>query len=125
MPRILLVEDDKPNLEILVRRLTRSGYQVLTATTGAEARDLATTELPDVVLMDVGLPDHDGWEITRQLRAHPATQALPIIALTGHIMPDERESAIQAGCNDFHGKPVEFPRLLEQIAALLGKGGPS
>lgn len=125
MPRILLVEDDKPNLDILVRRLTRSGYQVLTATTGAEARNVATTELPDVVLMDVGLPDYDGWEITRQLRAHPATQALPIIALTGHIMPDERESAIQAGCNDFHGKPVEFPRLLQQIAALLGKGGPS
>jgi len=71
--------------------------------------------------MDVGLPDVDGWEVTRQLRAEPATRGLPIIALTGHIMPDERESAIAAGCNDFHGKPVEFTRLLQQITALLPK----
>lgn len=122
MPRILLVEDDKPNRDILARRLTRSGYLVLTAATGEEARNLATVELPDVVLMDVGLPDLDGWEITRQLRANPATQSLPIIALTGHVMPDERESAIQAGCNDFHAKPVEFTRLLQQISELLPKG---
>jgi CheY-like chemotaxis protein len=98
---------------------------VLTAATGEEARNVATAELPDVVLMDVGLPDFDGWEITRQLRADPATQALPIIALTGHIMPDERESAIQAGCNDFHAKPVEFTRLLQQISDLLPKGDAS
>lgn len=125
MPRILLVEDDKPNRDILTRRLSRSGYTVLSAATGEEARNLATAELPDVVLMDVGLPDFDGWEITRQLRANPATQALPIIALTGHIMPDERDSAIKAGCNDFHGKPVDFTRLLQQIAALLPKGDAS
>lgn len=122
MPRILLVEDDKPNRDILARRLTRSGYLVLTAATGEEARDLAVKELPDVVLMDVGLPDFDGWEITRQLRANPSTQTLPIIALTGYIMPDERESAIRAGCNDFHAKPVEFTRLLQQISAILTKG---
>lgn len=122
MPRILLVEDDKPNLNILVRRLTRSGYTVLTASTGEEARNLATSELPNMILMDVSLPDLDGWEVTRQPRANPATRFLPIIALAGHIMPDERESAIQAGCNDFHGKPVEFPRLLQQISALLPKG---
>lgn len=125
MPRILLVEDDKPNRDILTRRLTRCGYEVLSAATGEEARDLATAELPDVVLMDVGLPDLDGWEITRQLRANPTTQSLPIIALTGHIMPDERDSAIQAGCNDFHAKPVEFTRLLQQIAAILPKGDAS
>jgi CheY-like chemotaxis protein len=125
MPRILLVEDDKPNRDILARRLSRNGYTVLTAATGEEARNTAMTELPDVVLMDVGLPDIDGWEVTRQLRAHAATQALPIIALTGHIMPDERESAIQAGCNDFHAKPVEFTRLLQQITALLPKGNAS
>ena len=125
MPRILLVEDDKPNRDILTRRLTRSGYTVLTAATGEEARNLATAELPDVVLMDVGLPDLDGWEITRQLRANTTTQSLPIIALTGHIMPDERDSAIGAGCNDFHAKPVEFTRLLQQIAALLPKGDAS
>lgn len=125
MPRILLVEDDKPNRDILARRLTRSGYMVLTAATGLEARDLATKELPDVVLMDVGLPDYDGWEITRQLRSNPSTQTLPIIALTGHIMPDERQSAIQAGCNDFHAKPVEFTRLLQQISAFLPKGDAS
>jgi CheY-like chemotaxis protein len=122
MPRILLVEDDELNRNILTRRLTRCGYTVLTAATGEEARNVATAELPDVVLMDVGLPDLDGWEITRQLRANPATQSLPIIALTGHIMPDERESAIAAGCNDFHAKPVEFDRLLQQISALLPKG---
>jgi two-component system cell cycle response regulator DivK len=122
MPRILLVEDDKPNRDILTRRLTRCGYTVLTAATGEEARSVATAELPDVILMDVGLPDFDGWEITRQLRANPATQSLPIIALTGHIMPDERESAIAAGCNDFHAKPVEFDRLLQQISAFLPKG---
>lgn len=122
MPRILLVEDDKPNRDILTRRLSRSGYEVLTAATGEEARNLATAELPDVVLMDVGLPDLDGWEVTRQLRANPTTQALPIIALTGYIMPDERESAIQAGCNDFHAKPVEYARLLQQISELLPKG---
>ena len=125
MPRILLVEDDKPNRDILTRRLTRSGYTVLTAATGEEARNVATAELPDVVLMDVGLPDYDGWEITRQLRANPATQELPIIALTGHIMPDERESAIAAGCNDFHAKPVEFTRLLQQISAFVPKGDAS
>ena len=125
MPRILLVEDDKPNRDILTRRLIHSGYTVLTAATGEEARDVAMAQLPDVVLMDVGLPDLDGWEITRQLRANRATQALPIIALTGHIMPDERESAIQAGCNDFHAKPVEFARLLQQIAELLPKGDAS
>jgi CheY-like chemotaxis protein len=119
MPRILLVEDDKPNRDILTRRLTRSGYTVLTAANGVEARTVATAELPDLILMDVGLPDVDGWEVTRQLRAEPATRGLPIIALTGHIMPDERERAIAAGCNDFHGKPVEFSRLLQQIIALL------
>jgi CheY-like chemotaxis protein len=105
--------------------LSRTGHTVLTAATGEEARILALSELPDVVLMDVGLPDFDGWEITRQLRANPTTQALPIIALTGHIMPDEREQAIQAGCNDFHAKPVDFARLLQQIAALLPKGDAS
>jgi CheY-like chemotaxis protein len=121
MPRILLVEDDKPNRDILARRLGRNGFTVLTAATGAEACSVAAAELPDVVLMDVGLPDVDGWEVTRQLRANPATKTLPIIALTGHIMPDEREMAIQAGCNDFHAKPVEFTRLLQQITALLTK----
>lgn len=122
MPTILLVEDDKPNRDILARRLGRSGYTVLTAATGVEARTAAQTQKPDVVLMDVGLPDVDGWEVTRQLRADPSTQAMPIIALTGFILPDEREMAIQAGANEFHPKPVEFPRLLQQIANLLSKG---
>lgn len=122
MTKILLVEDDKPNRDILARRLGRSGFTVLIAATGTEARSTAHAESPDVVLMDVGLPDLDGWEVTRQLRADPATQALPIIALTGHIMPDEREKAIAAGCNEFHAKPVEFSRLLQQISSLLHKG---
>jgi CheY-like chemotaxis protein len=125
MTKILLVEDDKPNRDILARRLGRSGFTVLLAATGTEARASAQAERPDVVLMDVGLPDLDGWEVTRLLRADPETQSLPIIALTGHIMPDEREKAIAAGCNEFHAKPVEFPRLLQQITSLLQNGEPS
>jgi CheY-like chemotaxis protein len=125
MTRILLVEDDKPNRDILARRLGRSGFMVLVAATGTAAFMTAKAESPDVVLMDVGLPDLDGFEVTRQLRADPATQTMPIIALTGFVMPDQREMAIAAGCNDFHGKPVEFTRLLEQISSLLHKGDPS
>lgn len=125
MARILLVEDDEPNRIILARRLGRSGHTVLTAATGVEARNAAQTQQPDVVLMDVGLPDIDGWEVTRQLRADPTTRDLPIIALTGHIMPDEREMAIAAGCNEFHAKPVAFAQLLQQITALLPPGGAS
>jgi two-component system cell cycle response regulator DivK len=121
MPTILLVEDDQLNCDILARRLSRRGFRVVTAATGEEAYALAREESPGAVLMDVGLPDIDGWEATRRLRADPRTHDLPIIALTGHIMPDEREQALAAGCDDFHGKPVEFARLLEQIGALLQK----
>lgn len=122
MPTILLVEDDELNRAILVRRLGKNGYRVATAAGGLEAVAAARAESPDIILMDVGLPDIDGWEATRRLRADPHMQALPIIALTGHIMPDEREQALAAGCNDFHGKPVEFTRLLRQIEAALQRG---
>jgi CheY-like chemotaxis protein len=122
MPTILLVEDDKLNRDILARRLGKRGYRVVAAANGLEAGPMAQAEAPDLILMDVGLPDIDGWEATRRLRADPLTQDLPIIALTGHIMPDEREKALAAGCNEFHAKPVEFDRLLQQIDALLQKG---
>jgi CheY-like chemotaxis protein len=125
MPTILLVEDDQLNRDILARRLRKNGFNVLTAANGAEAWTLAQGGNPDVVLMDVGLPDIDGWEVTRRLRAEPQTQRLPIIALTGYIMPDERERALAAGCSDFHGKPVEFARLLQQIGAALQGGASS
>ncbi len=125
MPTILLVEDDKINRDILAKRLGRRGYRVLTAGTGLDAATMARAERPDVVLMDVGLPDIDGWEATRRLRADPATQTLPIIALTGYIMPDEREQALAAGCNEFHPKPVELARLLSQIDAVMLKGAAS
>ena len=125
MPTILLVEDDQPNRDILARRLSRKGYTIVTAATGLEACHMARGDHPDVVLMDIGLPDLDGCEATRRLRADPATQALPIIALTAHMMPDEREQAIAAGCDEFHGKPVEFTRLLSQIRTLLQRDNPS
>jgi two-component system cell cycle response regulator DivK len=121
MATILLVEDDQLNCDILARRLSRRGFRVMIAANGVEACTLAQGESPDMVLMDVGLPDMDGWEATRRLRADPRTHDLPIITLTGHIMPDEREQALVAGCDDFHAKPVEFPRLLEQIGTLLQK----
>ncbi len=124
MPRILLVEDDEINRDIMARRLSREGYSVLPAATGEEALNLATTERPDVILLDIklALTDMDGWEVIRQLRANPTTQTLPIIALTAYSMPEDRDKALQTGCNDFHAKPIEFARLIKQIAALLPKG---
>src|SRR5579885_1668301 len=102
MPRILLVEDDEINRDIMARRLSREGYSVLPAATGEEDLNLATTERPDVILLDIklALTDMDGWEVIRQLRANPTTQTLPIIALTAYSMPEDRDKALQTGCND-------------------------
>jgi two-component system, cell cycle response regulator DivK len=122
MPKILLVEDDEINRDMLSRRLERRGYQVVIAIDGEQAVVMARSQSPDLILMDMSLPVLDGWEATRQLRAASETRTVPIIALTAHAMQGDREKAIEAGCDDYDTKPVEFQRLLEKIAAILGKG---
>lgn len=121
MTRILLVEDNELNRDMLSRRLVRSGYEVLFAHDGQEAVDVATAELPDLVLMDLSLPTMDGLEATRRLRGQETTAALRVIALTSHAMAGDRERAMAAGCDDYDTKPVELPRLLEKIRALLAR----
>lgn len=119
MARILLVEDNEMNLDMLSRRLLRAGYELVTATDGAQAVIKAQTEAPDLILMDLGLPVIDGWEATRQIKADPDTQTIPIIALTAHVMSGTRESALLAGCNDFDTKPIDLVRLLAKIEVAL------
>jgi len=119
MPKILLVEDNEMNRDMLSRRLKRKGYDVVIAVDGAEGVSMAATVEPDLVLMDMSLPILDGWEATRQLKADPKTQEIPIIALTAHAMAGDREKALEAGCDDYDTKPIELPRLLEKIKALL------
>lgn len=118
--RILLVEDHEEIWDFLSRRLKRRGYEVVVATDGREGVDKARSERPDVVLLDMNLPVMDGWTAAGEIRKDPATAATPIIALTAHAMSGDRDKAIAAGCNDYHPKPVDFSRLLEQIEALTG-----
>jgi two-component system, cell cycle response regulator DivK len=125
MPKILLVEDNEMNRDMLSRRLERKGYAVLIAADGGQGIAMAQRELPDLILMDLDLPVVDGWEAARQLKSAPATQSIPIIALTAHAMSGDREKALEAGCNDYDTKPVEFARLLGKIQALLGANGTS
>ncbi|EKQ68034.1 response regulator with CheY-like receiver domain and winged-helix DNA-binding domain [Leptolyngbyaceae cyanobacterium JSC-12] len=120
MARILLVEDNEMNRDMLSRRLERKGFQILIAIDGAQGVALAYAERPDLILMDMSLPELDGWEATRQLKATPDTQAIPIIALTAHAMAGDREKCFDAGCNDYDTKPIDFPRLLSKIQNLLG-----
>lgn len=122
MPKILLVEDNEMNRDMLSRRLVRKGYQVVTAVDGAQGMVMAQLEAPDLILMDMSLPILDGWEATRRLKAAPETQSIPIIALTAHAMTGDREKALEAGCDDYDIKPVEFPRLLAKMDALLQRG---
>ena len=121
MSKILLVEDDEMNRDMLSRRLERRGYKVAIALDGEQAVAMAGSEDPDLILMDMSLPVLDGWEATRQIRAASETRAVPIIALTAHAMQGDREKAIEAGCDDYDTKPVEFQRLLEKIQTILGK----
>jgi two-component system, cell cycle response regulator DivK len=121
MPRILLVEDNEMNRDMLSRRLARKKYEVLVAVDGGEGVVMARSEAPDLILMDMSLPVVDGWEATRRLKASPETKAIPIIALTAHAMSGDREKAMEAGCDDYDTKPVELPRLLGKIEALLGE----
>ena len=120
MAKILLVEDNEMNRDMLSRRLERRGYEVVIAVDGAEGVRMAEAEAPALILMDMSLPVLDGWEATRQIKAAPATGDIPIIALTAHAMSGDREKAIEAGCDDFDTKPVDLPRLLAKIDALLG-----
>ena len=124
MAKILLVEDNEMNRDMLSRRLIRKGYEVVVGIDGQQGVDLASSESPDIILMDMSLPVIDGWEATRRVKAAPETSAIPIIALTAHAMASDREKALDAGCNDYDTKPVELPRLLEKIERLLGNAAP-
>ena len=118
--RVLLVEDNEINRDMLSRRLIRRGYTVLIAEDGQKAVEMAASEAPDLILMDMSLPIIDGWEATRRIKAEPATSGVPIIALTAHAMQGDREKALEAGCDDYDTKPIELPRLLKKIESLVG-----
>jgi CheY-like chemotaxis protein len=120
MARILLVEDNEMNRDMLSRRLERKGHTVSVAVDGKEGLDKAKADKPDLILMDMSLPVIDGWEATRQLKADVATQGIPVIALTAHAMASDEQKSREAGCDDFDTKPVELPRLLEKMERLLG-----
>jgi CheY-like chemotaxis protein len=120
--KILLVEDNELNRDMLSRRLKRNGYAVVIAVDGQQGVEMAASETPDLILMDMSLPVIDGWEATRRVKANEATRGIPVIALTAHAMAGDREKAIEAGCEDYDTKPVEIIRLLEKITALLNPG---
>jgi CheY-like chemotaxis protein len=124
MPKILLVEDNEMNRDMLSRRLQRRGYDVIIAVDGQEGVAMAQAEAPDLILMDMSLPVMDGWEATRRLKAASETMAIPVLALTAHAMSGDREKAMEAGCDDYDAKPIDLPRLLAKIEALLGKQSP-
>ncbi len=119
MPRILIVEDNEENREALCRRLQRRGFDVVMAPDGRQGVDMSKSEKPDLVLMDMNMPVLDGWRASQMIREDPDTQDLPIIGLTAHALAGDREKALQAGCTDYHTKPVDFDKLIEQIEALL------
>ena len=119
MKRILIVEDNELNRDVLSRRLQRQGYDVLVATAGLEGLRIAADVAPDLILMDLGMPDIDGWECAKRLKAEAATSAIPIIALTAHAMRDDRQKALDAGCDDFDTKPINFSGLLDKMHRLL------
>src|SRR5437667_8973107 len=119
MMKILLVEDNEMNLDMLSRRLTRLGFEVVAAQDGAAGVAKAASEHPQLILMDMSLPVVDGWEATRRLKADPATKGIPVIALTAHAMVEDKEKALAAGCDDYDTKPIELPRLLAKMKKLL------
>lgn len=121
MARILLVEDNELNRDMLSRRLERRGYEVSMAVDGMQALERADADRPDLILMDMSLPEIDGWEATRRLKASPTTAAIPVVALTAHAMAGDRDKALEAGCDDFDTKPVDFQRLLGKMEALLNR----
>jgi two-component system cell cycle response regulator DivK len=119
MTTILIVEDNEMNRDMLSRRLVRKGYEVLIALDGAMGIDVAREKSPDLILMDMSLPVVDGWEATRQIKADAALNHIPVIALTAHAMANDRDKALEAGCEDYDTKPIELPRLLAKIVTLL------
>ena len=123
MTTILVVEDNEMNRDMLSRRLERKGYKVLVAFDGETGIDVARSNAPDLVLMDMSLPVMDGWEATRHMKGDPGLKHIPVIALTAHAMADDREKALEAGCDDYETKPIDLPRLLSKIEALLTAAG--
>jgi CheY-like chemotaxis protein len=123
MPKILIVEDNEMNRDMLSRRLLRRGYEILLAVDGAEGLAAAKSQNPDLILMDMSLPVVDGWEATRRLKSDAVTSSIPVIGLSAHAMAGDREKAIVAGCDDYDTKPIELPRLLQKIEALLECSG--
>ncbi|MEZ5287729.1 MAG: response regulator [Vicinamibacterales bacterium] len=121
-PRVLLVEDNEANADMLRRRLARRGWTVAVAADGMKALIAARREKPDLILMDISLPEIDGWEVTRRLKADRETAHIPILALTAHVMPSDREQCFAAGCSEFEAKPIEIERLLGKMRALVGQG---
>lgn len=121
MKRILIVEDNELNRDVLSRRLSASGYEVLVAEDGLQGLALAMAHQPDLILMDLGLPEIDGWECVRRLRANPVTRSIPVVALTAHAMTGHREKALEAGCDEFDTKPIDFAGLLIKMRTLLDR----
>ena len=122
MTKVLVVEDNEMNRDMLSRRLTRRGFQVIFAVDGQQGVDLARSQRPDIILMDMSLPVLDGWEATRRVKSDDATRGVPVIGLTAHAMAGDREKAIEAGCDDYDTKPVELERLIGKMERLLGAG---
>ena len=120
MTKVLLVEDNEMNRDMLSRRLIRRGFEVIFAVDGQQGVDLARSQRPDIILMDMSLPVIDGWEATRQVKSDDATRGVPVIGLTAHAMSGDRERAMEAGCDDYDTKPVELDRLIGKIEHLLG-----
>ena len=121
MPKILLVEDNEMNRDMLSRRLQKRGYEIVMAFDGAQGVQAAQNTAPDLILMDMSLPVIDGWEATRRIKANPATQKIPVIALTAHAMSDDRAKAMEAGCDEYDTKPIDLERLLPKIQSLLNQ----
>ncbi|MZG54175.1 MAG: response regulator [Nitrospinae bacterium] len=120
MTKILLVEDNEMNRDMLSRRLKRKGYEVVIAVDGQEGVNMANSESPALILLDMSLPVMDGWEAARQLKSNPDTKDIPVLGLSAHAMTPDRDKAINAGCDDYDTKPVDIKRLMEKIDALLG-----
>lgn len=124
MPKILLVEDNEMNRDMLSRRLSKRGYEIAIAVDGMQGVEMARSELPDLVLMDMSLPLKDGWQATAEIKADPATSSIPVIGLSAHAMAGDHDRALKAGCDDYDTKPVDLDRLLRKIEAILGMPAP-
>jgi len=122
MIKVLLVEDNEMNRDMLSRRLVKRGYEVVIAVNGLEGVSMAKAERPDLILMDMSLPEMDGWEATKEIKKDAAISGIPVIALTAHAMSGDREKAMEAGCDDYETKPIEFDRLLGKIKLRTGTG---